>query len=276
MWDFHKLGKVMENYSENLNRKVNPIIEFRNQAKNIFKSVKMIPLEKIERINKGIIQTEEDLEVFKVAIIELGYPPHEDMDITTMRNIAKSYTSDKESLFQVIDQVMCHYYNNTFLSSMAKKWEYNNQIKDRLPILRNVIMAHNQGMYYVSIPAILSQFEGTLIDTFDIKGIVGGHIIKQLLRGLLVDNSTDDFVNFDDGIYKYYEKNVLVRFNHGDEIESDISRHAILHGGDINYGKQANSIKLILLFDYISEKIKQIDKNIIHNVKEKINRNKRS
>ncbi|MBO0994657.1 hypothetical protein [Bacillus sp. SD088] len=151
----------------------------------------------MEKLREGISETEEDLKLFKTAIVDLGYPPHEDMDIGIVRAIAQAYREDKVSLLDNIDEFMCEYYNSELISDISNQWEKNVMLKKRLPILRNIIMSHNQGMYYVSIPAALSQLEGVLINAFSIKGKVNGDVLNILLKELLMQNEVEKIYNFD-------------------------------------------------------------------------------
>ena len=44
---------------------------------------------------------------------------------------------------------------------------------------------------------------------------------------------------------------VFVKFQWGDPLSSSLSRHAILHGGDTDYATALNSVKALLLFDFV-------------------------
>lgn len=264
MSDWNVTTQVIKNIKTSFEDSLAPV--FRT-AQRIGKSYQRIVSENrlqiqetLKRISEGFIETEEDLKVFKVAIIDLGYPPHEGMGIWNMREIAKMYTEDKSTLEETIDYIMCEYYDDEFFTELGRMWENYEVLQNRLPILRNVIMAHNLGMYNVSIPAIIAQLEGVLIDSFEIKGYVNGVIIKMLLKELLKEE--DSGFDFDGEIRKYYEKNILADFERGKIIKSDVSRNAILHGADITYGKQIVSIKAILLFDTIATKLLHLDEEV--------------
>jgi hypothetical protein len=172
---------------------------------------------------------------------------------------------------------MIRFYNDRRIVNIGYNWENKTILSERISILRSVIMAHNLGMYNVSIPAILAQLEGTIIDAFQINSRVKGNHLKVLIKHLLLDNN--NFIgsfNFDDAIEKYYSENILMSFSHGSELGSDLSRHAILHGGDKYYGKEIVSIKAILLFDYIVEAIDDLKESTISHAKleiRRINRN---
>ncbi|WP_180320105.1 hypothetical protein [Peribacillus loiseleuriae] len=264
-------------------RLVQPILDFNEIMQPVFQSIntkmseigdlirKHIDESDIEnavtRFKQGIIETEEDLKIFKSVMVEMGYPPHEGIDISTVRTIAQSYKENKESITpDVIQEFMCVYYDSKFIKTISLEWENNKVIQKRLPILRNVVMAHNQGMYNVAIPTILTQLESLLVDAFHIKGKVNGEIIKILWENLLKNNE-DANLNFDREIHDYYVKNILIGFEHGKAAGSEISRNAILHGADIDYGQLLNSIKTILLFDCVVNAVFEMDEKKVSNGK---------
>lgn len=222
----------------------------------------------INRIRKMLIETKEDVESFQKVIAELGYPPHLIMDIPTIRSIVKSYNA-KELTIENIDKFMCSYYDSEMISRIGLNWEHRDELQPRLSILRNVIMAHNLGLYGVSVPAIISQFEGVLADGFKIKGKADGCIVNIMLENLL-NNNEGWRGKYDKSVLKYYNKNLLTGFEHGKKISSIISRNAILHGSDVNFDTEDISIRAILLFDYISERIEDIDEQDIINADKEI------
>ncbi|MFO3788123.1 hypothetical protein ACKOKD_05155 [Bacillus mojavensis] len=152
-----------------------------------------------------------------------------------------------------VDQIMLNYFDDKEIEEMLMHWESRAVLQKRLPIIRNAIKAHKQQMYFASIPTLLPQLEGLVADCFQHKGSMNSVKMKKYLECFLIEKVTQDSYTFKDILYDYYIQNILVRFEHGKDITSDISRHAILHGGDVNYGKQINSLKLILLFDFFTE-----------------------
>ncbi|WP_350302601.1 hypothetical protein [Peribacillus frigoritolerans] len=225
----------------------------------IMKSV--IPQYKIqdtfEKIRKGIKQTEEDMEIFQATIVELGYPPHYDVDIRQMRIIIRDFIDDKKQVVEYIDEFMAWNYDATAVYEMLIKWEGKPFLDKRIQILRNVVRSHNQGMYHLSVLGIISQYEGLIVDAFKITGYVNGNIQQILLEHLLKHESMSS-LGFDKVIFDYYNSNILVSFRHGEELGNDISRHAILHGGHTNFGTLPISLKVILLFDYLVDVIEDL------------------
>ncbi|CAH0260946.1 hypothetical protein [Peribacillus simplex] len=252
--------------SANLIKNIPPVFrEIRESAiavgnvDQIMKSV--IPLYKIqdtfEKISKGIKQTKEDMEVFQVTIVELGYPPHYDVDISQMRMINRDFIVDKKQVVEYIDEFMAWNYDATAIYEMLIKWEGKKFLERRIQILRNVVKAHNQGMYHLAVLGIISQYEGLIVDAFSITGFVNGSIQQILLEYLLKHESMNSF-GFDKVIFDYYNSNILVSFRHGEELGADISRHAILHGGHTDYGTLPVSLKVILLFDFLVDAIEEL------------------
>ncbi|WP_338656270.1 hypothetical protein V6B14_08505 [Sporosarcina psychrophila] len=253
------VARSMETFSAKMQSLVIPHIDLPQMAQSW------------ENLRQGILETEEDIKVFKVAMVEMGYPPHDGMSIKQMRTISKRYHVDSNEVKQNIGGIMAELYDPVEMKEIILKWEKTITIKKRLPLLRNAIMAHNLGMYDLVVPAVLSQLEGVLVDTFSIKGRVTGEIQRVLLKHLLLKSKHfESTFNFDAAIHDYYKDNILMGFKHGEASKSDISRHAILHGGDTNFGRQPISLKALLLFDYIVTASEGIEDADIQNAKREV------
>lgn len=222
----------------------------------------------IDSFKKGIIETEEDVKIFKEAMVAVGYPPSERLDLHKLRLISKAIKS-KEGLptVQSIDRIMQSYYNESAISYIGAEWESKQHIANRLSILRNIIMGHNLKMFNLSVPAAIAQFEGIIFQSFEVKGRTNNEILKALLEVLLY--KTDTF-SYDKEIYTFYADRVTGGFRIGKEIESDTSRNAILHGYDIEYGNEIVSLKMILFLDHIIESTSDIPENIMKVGKAKV------
>jgi hypothetical protein len=76
---------------------------------------------------------------------------------------------------------------------------------------------------------------------FKHKGNMNGKILKKYISELLEGDKTES-------LQEIINKRMLVSFEHGKEVNSPISRHAILHGGDIKFGTEAAALRLLLIF----------------------------
>jgi hypothetical protein len=75
--------------------------------------------------------------------------------------------------------------------------------------------------------------------------------VKSYISELLTDDSE---FSFDAAVQLFYFEVVLANFEHGEQIPF-LSRHAILHGADVGYGTKSNSLRTILLFDYVQSNL---------------------
>lgn len=260
------IQKMRNNYAQLHNQIINPVAR---ELRNTF-----------QKIAQGIKETEEDVRVYKTVMMEFGYPPSGTMNIPSLRSIAQhynNYTGRKEDFQEYIDKFMTEYYDASTLQELSLMWEKNKSITKRMPLLRNAIKAHNLGMFELVVPSIIPQLEGIIVDAFSIKGNVNQPILKILLRHLLRENNkSKSEYNFDPSIYTYYKNRVLVPFERGIDLKSDISRHAISHGEDTNFGKETISLKLILLFDYILDSTTELKEEVILAARQEVKRYRKS
>lgn len=214
---------------------------------------------------------ENDAINYKSIIVELGYPPHEEFPLQYMQMIVSDYNEfGKDYASNHIDDLMFDYYNEQRISKIENKWEENKLAKERIHILRNVIKCHNQMMYNAVIPTIIPQLEGVIAEAFKHKGKFNGFHMNIYLKNLLIKNSSGDSFSLEDALYNFYIQYLLVGFNHGDKIASEVSRNAILHGAVKNYGEKSNSLKLILLFDFLIKILSNVPTEVIHSARMEI------
>lgn len=254
------IQKIRENYSQMHNQIVSPFVQ---EIRNTF-----------QKIAQGIQETEEDVKVYKTVMMKCGYPPNGSMSIPSLKSIAEDYrNNDIEDIQEHIDKFMIEYYDEPTLQKISSIWEDNNQVTKRISLLRNLVKAHNLKMFELVVPSAISQLEGIIVDAFGIKGKVDSAILKILLKYLFEENNqSKSEYNFDPIIYTYYIERVLVSFEHGIELKSDISRHAILHGGDTEFGKETVSLKVILLLDYLLDSITELRDEVKISAKQEVKR----
>ena len=104
---------------------------------------------------------------------------------------------------------------------------------------------------------MLIQIEGLLGDYFNHIGRMTGNDVTNYLQS--IDGKY--LGSMYDAVKKYLSDYIYANFEWGSPITSFLSRHAILHGADKNYGTKMNAIKSILLFDFLVN-ICKIEKEI--------------
>jgi hypothetical protein len=207
------------------------------------------------KIMDGVSKTLEDTShKFSKILLLYGWPPHQEMNINHMIEIIDLQGSSeikKDSISELINSKFLSFYNEKRINKMLTSWSSKEWLSKRIPILRECVKAHINEMYFVSVPALLPQIEGIIADGYSHKGKMNGTDLSDYSKRLL--NNANRF-SYDSVIQDYFFQFVLATFEHGKTINSFLSRHAILHGGDCSYGTEVNSLKSLLLFDYFQDK----------------------
>jgi hypothetical protein len=132
-----------------------------------------------------------------------------------------------------------------FRDHLLCAWSCNPQVVPRMGILRDALGAHADGKYSLSVPVLISQLEG-LIATAR-----GGGAMNFVQMKTHINTVVEDEHLMGEHVSAFVHSILLASFKHGANTSFDFSRHAILHGGDVSYGTEWNSIRAIALFDYI-------------------------
>jgi hypothetical protein len=190
---------------------------------------------------------------FSLIMFEAGWPPLPEFDLypSEMVDIVKKYIHDPASIKTNIEKFVIAKFGDKELDLILSQWEKRDWLKKRLPILREVIQSHIEGKYFVAVAGLLPQVEGIIADGYRHSGKLRKKKYRDYVEKLLNKN---DKLSFDDAAKNFLFEIVLINFEHGNKLGSSLSRHAILHGADVNYGSKANSLKCILLFDYLQNK----------------------
>lgn len=263
------LDKFSKQISENLesiaevgniiSSAITPQIElFKNIVIPKFDFSKVI--EKMYEPIKNISEQFRNMDIFKYIsewdkmLIELGYPPV-DFDIPEIRYIVDN--KGNENICEVIDSLIIEKYDDEYMDEIINGWSKYDFLSNRINLFNDAIYAHKIEKYSLSIPLLLSQLEGTVSEFFNVKGKSKMKSYKGYVEDILEKNK----ITHDKKILKAYFMNfVLENFVYGDKIPK-FSRHAILHGADIDFGTKINSINLIITLNIIFECINDIKKS---------------
>lgn len=129
---------------------------------------------------------------------------------------------------------------------LLASWTSNPLLDRRIDILREAVVAASQGLYAVAVPTLLSQLEGVIADGAKHTGYMGSPAYKSHVKDLAARDNL-----FGSILHDYVSSALLTNFLHGTSPNSELSRHAILHGGDVRYGTRLNATKAIMLLDYV-------------------------
>ncbi|WP_309260434.1 hypothetical protein [Bacillus cereus] len=210
---------------------------------------------KLEEIQEKARITEEKTERFKTIMIEIGFPPHGGLFPQEVSHLVDLYDEQGGGhLKGIINKFMIERYNAAELEVFLQGWQAIGWISNRHEILSSAIKAHIEGDFFLTVPIFLAQIEGVIAQGFAHHGRMGGNTLQQYLETLLVNEGV---FSFDKQIQTFYLNTILVGFEHGEPLQSKLSRNAILHGADVEYGTEENSLKSILIFDYILDRLNE-------------------
>ena len=185
---------------------------------------------------------------YVAVMLALGWPPIMDLYVPqTNEIIARFDPADPGELADEVSAFLVKFFDEKALALKLAEWRELKWVDRRLPILEKVVEAHVRGDYELSVPSMLPQIEGIVASGFGYAGRLTGRDLDRLYDLLLSQGG-----DITDAAYRDFIGTVLlVSFQHGEPIGSNFSRHAILHGADTDYATGANSLRAILLFDYL-------------------------
>ena len=211
------------------------------------------PFEEITRkITVQMTKIEITVNTFITLMLSLGWPPILDLKPHQMELIIEKYKEAKGDDINIhINDFLLSFYDEKTLNEKLDLWKTKDWLRTRIPILEAVIKAHLNGNYWLSVPGILTQIEGVIAYGFK---YVGYRFYKEREKYFdLLFKKEFPFTYIHNAVRTFMNKIIFVDFGHGSAPKSFLSRHAIMHGGDTNYGTAENSLKAILLFDYLQK-----------------------
>ena len=174
--------------------------------------------------------------------------PVTQMSLPDLVAMVKLY--DREGEAALVACVRQHYVEiferDDALARFADVWVRRPLLQPRLSILREALRAHELKMFAVSIPTLVAQFEGIIADVTSHSGKMDGAKLKSHVEKLTQGEPVTGSV-----LSSFVVETLLSKFEHGLPIPP-FSRHAILHGGDVQYATETNSQTVILLVDHVS------------------------
>lgn len=189
----------------------------------------------------------------QVVCKALKYPPPNFISLPDIKSLLDSYDSDGEEGARLLLQSMvsAHFSDDDAMARMHKHWRESGLVDSASQvILSHVLDAHGRGLYGVVVPTIFAQTERLVVQAFAHKGRLGGAGYAKLLKRL-----TNESGIFGPAVDSFFAAVVLENFEHGIEPQSPMSRHAMLHGGDVAYATQETSERSIVLFDCLLSSI---------------------
>lgn len=209
------------------------------------------PIGKAAEFVVDLVQKElEERRRYIQVMGEIDWPPTKLLDFDTQR-VVLQVLGNRQALDAKadIEAALLKHFDPAKLQKILDDWILHfPPVRQREAILKQVLKAHSEQYYWLTIPTIHAQIDGLLGEAFGLKhggGTVSWKRLGKLLRAAKWRGGAHGVA------LNFLNHRVLVDFTRGQPLESDHSRHAISHGVDIQYGTPENSLKAILLLDYV-------------------------
>lgn len=228
-----------------------------NMIKTVSFFQNLIPPELIRSLNEFFLKIDKFEDMIMVHTANNGWFNYEEikyeiMDYLLEHNLTlNDLADDPNLLITEINTFMEDYYTSDLIEELLNKWKINDILNHRMHIIKSAIEAHKDQKYDLSIPVLFAQLEGIVRENLHDKK--RATMSYQNMRDYISDvrNGKKDV----ESLINYFKSNLHEGFQEGKELNSDLSRHAILHGYDVAYGNKVNSLKLIIIFDIIQSEI---------------------
>lgn len=236
-----------------------------------------------KKIHDAAMILEENTIRFKAIMLEIGFPPYDSIPLSHIAYFVRIYDeSGTEYTKRFISRYMSLVvYRKEDIRYMQKKWQKAHWLEKRIKVLNSALEGHIHGYYDLTIPTLLAQIEGMLVEGIllldEPDGRIGYKVQGNFLAQVILGDA--DTFSFDEEIEKFYTTIILAEFERGKEVKSELSRHAILHGEDVKYGTKLNSLKAILIFDYLFNKLDELYYDIENSkqeIRKRLKRTKKS
>lgn len=186
---------------------------------------------------------------FDVILCECDWPPLLDFTHRDIKAIVDEYDRTEFKQFRKdFDAALLECYGLDALAEKITSWQDKGLRPERLFILKKAVEAHSIGDFVLSVPVILVQIEGVIAEGMKHTGWMGGTRIRKYLETLANGYAVEPFSS---SAMDFVNSTVLEQFEWGSPLSSSLSRHAILHGAATEYGTEVNSLKALLLFDFV-------------------------
>jgi hypothetical protein len=184
---------------------------------------------------------------FETAMMDLQWPaPMIDMDFALMQDIVTLHDNlPRQEADTRVGRMLSRIYDADCLNERLNFWKSYKWIGPRMHILAMALGAHTEGKYELSIPVLVVQIEGIILE----GSRFGGWVVHSSEK-----TKVEEACERDGSFVGRLAKNLFVtaffqQFTIGQPVVPNLSRHAILHGVDTDYPTPENSLKLILLLD---------------------------
>lgn len=259
---FLEIAEPLSQTFDSIKTNIEPVLtSFQTLSENYFKQLNdAINRIDFKRIHQAITDYADDMTRLKLILGEIKLfinPTY--LSIHPSRIVNLYNQQGAEYTKRVLTRYICLFYNDYELNEFKQKWIRTAWLEKRKHFLTEIIDAHTNHLYAASVTLAFTQIEGIITDNVlkikPKKLKVHSNDQREYLEKYLLDIESQEPFNVDNFIYDFFEEVLHIGFKLGQPLNSDLSRHAILHGYDLKYPSKINSLRLIILLDDLIDKI---------------------
>ena len=197
-----------------------------------------IAIERMERLPRDM----------QGAFAESGFPPSIRLTMSDLADIQQARErGDNAFIAKFIEDHCLEVISiEEQRDNLLRRWGENPLLARRMHILREGIEAASAGRYVLAVAALLPQIEGIVADGSSHTGSMAGSQYRRL-----IDNLSHSDPHFGEIFRNFVRDVLLTSFEHGSPPDVELSRHAVAHGGDVDFGTRRNAARVITAIDYI-------------------------
>jgi uncharacterized membrane-anchored protein YhcB (DUF1043 family) len=213
-------------------------------------------------VQEVIKKIPEDLKKIQKYLAEKSWYISLDLPIDLSRKIADLIVEGKDN---EVEKAMQDYARLRVANVKEKVIKLYPQ---RRKILEDAFLAHQKKLYSLSIPTFLIQVEGISKEILGVSLYAKKNNIPKTKNKLVerinkmkIGNIVIDLDSYTDILFEYFrsptginintEKQKNVKKKRDNCSVEYLNRHSVLHGENLNYAIEVNSLRAILIFDFL-------------------------
>lgn len=258
---FASLNETDRKVQENMNQLNKKIREAMAPAKEYMRKLRESMKELSARVNKVLAELPDNMRKVQSDCANKGwYFLHGDVTPSAIANIVCMIDKKQYEDIEKGIQDFARFQVDDILQKAKVSWPH------RFNILKDAFEAHKQGLYTLSIPCLLAQADGISYEILKVSFFGKENRVpktKKALEDYLAQPGktmlpTEEITD----LLLYPLRTVSsVSMNTNDRDEErkrdpsygPLNRHGVLHGIDLDYATEANSLRAIMIINYLMD-----------------------
>lgn len=248
LWFTEKFERVLRAWSSDISDAIASFLMAVEEPRRIFRSFAERNAELFEALRSFDVVFPALVEDMVSPMVSLGWYPDLEMPFATLSDVVDVFKTDPVSAEKGYAAFLA-----TELSTVQERLMLS--CPSRRQLYEDGFDAHQQGLYFSSIPVFLAQAEGLVWERL-------GAVLysRKKFRERMAELKNETWSLSQALMWPLLEPTDINK-TAGERTKrfSGLNRHRVLHGEDITYGTKRNSLKAISHLLFVSDILKHID-----------------